>query len=108
MTAEEFIALPDAEKNRIVAEIEAETPDQRLAGSTPLTPELRRRWNKFKKNVKANRRGRPQMGAHGVKVVSLSLEKELLRRADAYAKRNDMKRSELVTRGIQAIIGNQS
>ena len=60
MTGKEFMALPPIERERIVAQIEAESPKQRLARSTPPTPELRRRWNKFKRG-----RGRPKVGSGG-------------------------------------------
>jgi len=102
MTGREFLSLPLRERQRVVAEIEAESPEDRLARSTPLTPALRRRWNKFKRG-----RGRPQIGK-GSTVVSLSLEKDLLKRADAYAKAHGLKRSELLTRGLLSVLGEKA
>jgi hypothetical protein len=102
MTGKEFLLLPLPDRQRIVAEIEAQSPEDRLARSTPLTPVLRRRWSKFKRG-----RGRPQSG-RGSTVVSLSVEKDLLKRADAYAKTHGLKRSELLTRGLQNVLGEKA
>jgi len=44
--------------------------------------------------------GRPKVGK-GVKVISLSVEKDLLKQADVYAKRHGMKRTELVAVGLK-------
>jgi len=94
-----FIALPDAEKNRMVREIESETREQRLARSRPLNARERQLWRRFKKKM-----GRPRVG-QGAKVISLSVERQLLKRADAYAKKHGMSRAMLVAHGLQAILG---
>lgn len=94
-----FIALPDSEKARIVKEIEAETPAERLARSHPLDARERKQWRRFKAKM-----GRPKIG-RGSKTISLTVEKDLLARADAYAKRHGLSRAKLVARGIEAVIG---
>jgi hypothetical protein len=48
--------------------------------------------------------GRPKIGK-GSKTISLTVEKDLLARADAYAKRNGISRAKLVAQGLRAIIG---
>lgn len=48
--------------------------------------------------------GRPKLGAHGVKVISLSVELDLLKRADAYAKKHGLKRAELVTQALNTLL----
>jgi hypothetical protein len=93
-----FDALSDAEKAKIVAEIEAEDPADRLARSKPLTPAQRADWRTRKKM------GRPKIG-QGHKVVSISLEAGLLKKADAYAKRHGLKRAQLVAQGLRNVIG---
>lgn len=55
---DEFIALPDSEKDRIVKEIEAETPAERLARSRPLNARERKQWRRFKAKM-----GRAKTGA---------------------------------------------
>ena len=96
---DEFIALPASKKARILKQIEAETPEQRLARSRPLNARERRQWHRFKTKM-----GRPKVGK-GAKTISLTVERELLRKADAYAKRHGISRAKLVAKGLQAIIG---
>ena len=100
LTARAFEALPLREKEHIAAEIESESPQRRLARSTPLTARQRSAWRKFQKNM-----GRPKIG-NGSKVISVSVERGLLRQVDAFAKRTGMTRSELIARGMRAVMGN--
>jgi hypothetical protein len=95
-----FIALPDSEKDRIVKEIEAESPAERLSRSRPLNAKERSQWRRFK-----NKMGRPKVGA-GSQTISLTVERNLLKQADAYAKRLRISRAKLVARGLAAIIGS--
>jgi hypothetical protein len=97
---EDFIALPDSEKERIVNQIEAETPEQFLARSRPLNAQERRQWRRFKAKM-----GRPKIGK-SAKTISLTVEKELLKQADAYAKRHGLSRAKLVAQGLLAVIGS--
>jgi hypothetical protein len=90
-----FIALPDAEKDRIVAEF-----DRPFVGETfgPMTPEMRAWHLRAKRKV-----GRPRVGKGAVQ-VSIAVERGLLKRAEAYRKRKGMTRSELFVRGLEAFI----
>jgi len=97
---DEFIALPDSEKERIYQEIEAETPEQSLARSRPLNAPERRQWRRFKSKM-----GRPKVGK-GAKTISLTVELDLLKQADAYAKRHGISRAKLVAQGLHAILGS--
>lgn len=97
---DEFIALPDSEKERIYQEIEAETPEEMLARSRPLNARERAQWRRFKSKI-----GRPKIGK-GAKTISLTVEKGLLKQADAYAKRHGISRAKLVAQGLQAVIGS--
>jgi hypothetical protein len=97
---EEFIALPDSEKERIYQEIDAETPESRLARSRPLNARERRQWRRFKAKM-----GRPKIGK-GAKTISLTVEKILLDQADAYAKRHGISRAKLVAEGLRAVMGS--
>lgn len=97
---EEFIALPDSEKERIVKRIQAQTPQQRLARSRPLNARERQQWKRFKAKM-----GRPKVGK-GAKTISLTVEKDLLDQADAYAKQHGISRAKLVAQGLVAIIGS--
>ena len=50
-----------------------------------------------------NKGGRPRKGL-GAQTISLTVEKALLARSDAYAKRLGISRAELVERGLNAIL----
>jgi hypothetical protein len=96
---DQFIALPDSEKEKIVRQLERESTEHLLARSRPLNAKERKQWRKFKAKM-----GRPKIGK-GSKTISLTVEKDLLARADAYAKRNGISRAKLVAQGLRAIIG---
>jgi hypothetical protein len=102
---EGLLAMSDAERNQFLAEIERQSPQERLAQSRPLNAKERADWNAFRKRALRRRgAGRPKIGK-GSAVVSLSVEKDLLKQADAYAKAHGMKRSELLTQGLRTILG---
>jgi hypothetical protein len=94
----DFIALPDSEKNRIVAEIEREPTERLIARSRPLNAKERAQWKKFRAKT-----GRPKVGK-GARTISLTVEKGLLEQADAFAKRHGLSRAQLVARGLRAVI----
>jgi hypothetical protein len=96
---EEFIALRESEKERVVGEIEGEGPGERLARSRGLNGRERGQWRRFKGKM-----GRPRVGK-GARTISLTVEKGLLKRADAYAKRHGMSRARLVAMGLEAVMG---
>jgi hypothetical protein len=97
---DEFIALPDAQKQRIVRQLERETLQQSLARSRPLSPQERRQWRRFKVKM-----GRPKIGK-GAKTISLTVEKDLLEQADAYARRHGISRATLVAQGLHSVLGS--
>lgn len=104
LTATAFEALPDSEKARILAEIESQTPEQRLATSRPLTAKERAQWKSFRNKALRKRSAQVRTDSDSA-VVSLSIEKGFLRRADAYAKRHGLGRSEMFVRAVGSLIG---
>ena len=64
----------------------------------PPPPEAEARWARAKR-----KRGRPRKG-RGVKVISVSVEKDLLTRSDRLAKKLGISRAELISRGLQATL----
>ena len=93
MTASEFMALPDTEKQKIFGQLEAQTPEQREAESRPLNAAERAQWQQTKRQLRGP--GRPRLGRRGTAKVSITVERELLSRADHYAKLHGLARSEL-------------
>jgi len=66
--------------------------------SRPLTAEECRWWTKVRRQPGRPRRGR------GVKVISVSLEQDLLARSDVLARSLGISRALLIERGIKAVL----
>ena len=101
LTGEKFDAMSDAERKAVIAQIEAETPEQRQRRARPLSAREKAWWKQARKKTA----GRPRLGSAGTKIVSITVEKSLLKRIDAYAKTHGLKRSELFSRGAAREIG---
>jgi len=67
----------------------------------PMTPAARARWARAKRKP-----GRPRRGK-GTKVISVSVERDLLSRSDALAKDLGLSRAGLIERGLQAMLAAQ-
>jgi hypothetical protein len=78
---------------RATAEYDREWTGKGLPGK-PLTAADRA------KHRRAGLGGRPRVG-EGAQVVPISIERGLLRRADAFAKRHKLKRSQLFAEGLR-------
>ena len=102
LTASGFEAIPDAEKDRIYAEIDAHA-DRLAESAKPLTPRQRKAWSRARKRM-----GRPKLGRNGTSIISVTVEKALLKQANAYAKANGINRSELVTVGLRLALARQT
>jgi hypothetical protein len=69
-----------------------------VAKSRQLTAEESAWWERVRR-----RPGRPRRG-RGAKVISVSLEQELLARSDALAKNLGISRALLIERGLKAVL----
>lgn len=67
----------------------------------PLTPQQRAQWNRMRP-----KRGRPQVG-QGAAIVSVSIERGLLSRADRLAKRKKTSRAQLIARGLEHVLAQE-
>jgi hypothetical protein len=94
-----FMALSDSEKDAEVAKFDRGVD---LSETKPLTPAQRKLWNKAKRKP-----GRPRVGK-GVEVISLSVEKELLRKADRVAKAQGISRAALFAQGLHEVLRKAS
>ena len=56
-----------------------------------------------KLHVTARKRGRPRVGM-GAEKIQVSVERGLLTRSDAFARKHGMSRSEMIARGLQAVL----
>lgn len=92
---EAFMALPDEEKERQWREFDKEF----IADTAkPLTAAQRAQWERAKRKP-----GRPVRGA-GARVISLSVERELLKKADREAKRRRISRAQFFALGVQRLL----
>lgn len=66
--------------------------------SRPLTAAERKAWEAARRKP-----GRPRKGA-GVKVISVSVERELLARCDTLARNLGISRASLIERGLKAVL----
>jgi len=80
------------------AEVEKFDHGVDLRDTKPLTPTQRKLWNKAKR-----KRGRPRVGK-GVAVISLSVERSLLRKADQLAKSEGISRAALFAKGLSVLL----
>ncbi|MFZ1934796.1 MAG: hypothetical protein WCB27_22855 [Thermoguttaceae bacterium] len=69
--------------------------------SRELTPKEREQWRRAKR-----KRGRPRQG-QGAQIISVSIEKGLLKQADLLAKRLHTQRTKLIARGLEAILNKE-
>lgn len=67
--------------------------------SRPLSATERKAWETARRKP-----GRPRRGA-GVKVVSVSVERELLARSDALARNLGISRASLIELGLRVVLG---
>lgn len=61
----------------------------------------RLQWRKAKQ-----KRGRPRQG-QGVQIISVSIEKGLLKKTDRLAKKLHTQRTKLIARGLEAILNDE-
>ena len=87
---------------RTADELQAETSEfnQEMVGtkSRRLTAEEHAWWQKVRR-----RPGRPRKG-RGAKVISVSVEQDLLARSDALARNLGISRASLIERGLKAVL----
>src|SRR5580658_4779869 len=100
LTGRAIDAMTPAERQKLIDKLESETPEQRRARAKPVTPADQSRMDRF---VEKMGRGRPKLGK-GTRAVSVTVEIDLLERADAYARKLGLKRAELFTRGLKSVL----
>lgn len=95
---DEFLALPDAEKDRISERVARSGVS--LKTTVPLSATEQKLWDRAKKKLRA---GRPRVGA-GAKRVAITIERGLLDRADRYARAHHLKRTEIIAQGLELLM----
>jgi hypothetical protein len=101
LSGQKIDAMTPAQRRKLLEDIERSTPQRRSAESLPLSAAERARMVRVGRGLRT--RGRPKLGK-GTKVVSVSVEIELLKAADAYAASHGLKRAELFTQGLRKVL----
>ena len=96
MTYKKFAKLSDADKEAFAREC-ANATEADLEEPTPAEKA------KMQRVMAKLRRGRPRVGK-GAKRVLVTIERDLLKDADAYAKRRGVSRAALISRGLRAVL----
>jgi hypothetical protein len=106
LTYQRFLAMSDAQKDAQVAEYENGVDESQFRR---MTPAQRKRWVKSVRETKLLRRkqGRPVVGK-GTRVVAVSIERDLLARADQFAKARALTRAALIAIGLELAIKRAS
>jgi hypothetical protein len=73
-----------------------------IDSSREQTSAERAQWQRAKR-----KRGRPRVG-RGVQVISVSIEKGLLKKTDQLAKKLGVRRTQLISRGLEAVLSEQT
>ena|SRR5579884_4199416 len=93
---EDFLALSNEQKERIAAEFDREFVAD---DAKPLITGQRRLWEKAKK-----RPARRRTDDNEEKIV-IRLDRQLLKRADTYARRQNKTREELIAEALESRLG---
>lgn len=92
-TPKKFTEMTTEELSKVT-----EVFDKEFTPMRPLTPAERALHRK------AGKMGRPPIGKGAAKLM-ISVERSLLKEADAFARRHNLKRSELIARGLRLAMG---
>jgi hypothetical protein len=104
---ERFMAMTPAQREAEVARFDKED----LTPGKPLTPAQRalhrRAAARGARAANAKKKmGRPPIGK-GAKIVPVTIERGLLKEADAFAKEHGLKRSQMVAQGLRLVMRAQ-
>jgi hypothetical protein len=91
-----YSRLPTAELEKMAAAFDRPIEPAEMK---PLTPAQRRQEQRARAKV-----GRPRVGA-GAEKLRVSMERGLLKRVDAYARKNGLSRSQLIAESLRRTIG---
>ena len=98
LTGRQIDAMTPAQRQILIEELERTSPEERWAqAESPSTAE-RRRQIRAAKGMSQPKNGKRK------RHISITVEAELLRRAEDFSRRNHMKRSELFTLGLQKVL----
>lgn len=97
-----FLALSDKQRDEEVAQFDREVS---LSETRSMTAAERKRWRSIQQAMKAKARGRgrPVVG-RGAERLTITIERDLRKQADAYARQHKMRRSEMIAAGLRLVM----
>ena len=99
---ERFMALSDAQKDAEVAKYDM-FPEGFVGKPLRKSDKALDRLARAKGRAVARAAGRPMVGK-GAKIVPVSIERGLLEKADSFARRHKLKRSQMVADGLRLVM----
>jgi len=100
-SGEEFDALSAADKEKVWKYYDRVIPKSESRDPTPEEAALIEKQRRHNRKV-----GHPKIGK-GTKMVAVTIEKGLLKRADAYARRHGIKRARMIAQGLQLVMDRE-
>jgi|GEM_PF-3016070 len=97
LTGRIFDAMSAAEKQAVYDEIDSMSRQELLTKLRPASPDDIARAQRIV------RRGRPKIGK-GTRQISITVEADLLKEAEAYSRKNGLKRSELISQALRQML----
>ena len=94
--AEQFEQMTDAQKTAFAKQYDREIP---LSETRPLTADER----KLFKRILKRGRGRPRIGK-GAARINITIEKDLLGRVNAFAKKARISRARMIVQGLELMM----
>jgi hypothetical protein len=98
-----FFKMTAAERDAVVKQFDREILFEE---TRPLSPKGKALWERSKRGTSTPKRGKRTRGA-GARAVVIPIDRALLERADRYAKRRGMTRTQLVIKGLETILGDR-
>jgi hypothetical protein len=99
-TPEELESLSAADQAKVDKFYSRKIPRSEMR---PLTAAERARFDR----AVGRKPGRPKIG-QGAKVVAVTLEKGFLKQVDAYAKKQGLKRAEMINKGLRLVMSQET
>jgi hypothetical protein len=94
--ADQFERMTDKQKSAFAAQYDREIP---LSETRPLTAAERRLF----KRIMNRGRGRPRVGK-GAARINITIEKDLLSRVNAFARKRKISRAQIIARGLELVM----
>ena len=98
LSGRQIDAMSPAQRQKLIEDLERTSPEERWTKAKAPSAAERRRQIRAARGM-----SRPKTGK-GKRHISITVETDLLRRAEDYSRRNRIKRSELFSLGLEKVL----